>query len=95
MSAFSSLMFSSRFYTHLYGPLVLNASGVNLGYFAFILSGKIALPFGFKSMMYDFYNDQQSDQMPGDEEDQNGLHGGNSKAGGCVSDVQPGDEVEP
>jgi hypothetical protein len=46
----------------------------------------IALPVGY---------DQQSDEMAGDEEDKNGLYGRNSNAGGCVSDMQPGDEDDP
>lgn len=46
----------------------------------------IALPVGY---------DQQSDELPGDEEDQNSLYGGNSNADGCVSAKQPGDKNDP
>lgn len=53
--------------------------------FAWFGCENIALPVGY---------DQQSDQMPGDEEDQNGLYGGNSNAGDCVSHTQPGDEED-
>ena len=95
MSAFSSLMNSARFDTHLYGQLVLNRSGVNLGYFACVRFGKIAPPNRFLFGKCYFCYDQQSDEMVGDEEDQNGLYGGNSNADDCVSHMQPGDEEDP
>jgi hypothetical protein len=53
--------------------------------FALCECEKFELPVGY---------DQKSDEMLGDEEGHNGLYGGNSNAGGCVSDVLPGDEVE-
>ena len=60
--------------------------GVPLGYFACVVRG-------FPPSPYDCY-DQQSVEMPGEEEDKNGLYGGNSSVGDCVSHMQPGDEVE-
>ena len=56
------------------------------GQFACVGCENFALPVGY---------DQQSDQMLGDEEDQNGLYGGNSNADDYVSDMQPGDEEDP
>lgn len=54
--------------------------------FARVGCENIALPVGY---------DQQSDQLPGDEKDQNSLYGGDTNADGSESDMQPGDEDDP
>ena len=78
----------------LSGPLDLNGSGkVPVGYFACVACKKIALPHGFPFMTCYFCYDQQSDWLPGEEQDKNGLYGGNSSVG--LSDEQPGVEEEP
>lgn len=79
----------------LSGPLILNGSEVPLGYFTCVECKNIALPFGFPSRKCDYCYDQKSDWLPSEEEDKNGLYGGNSSVGDCVSDEQPGDEEEP
>ena len=90
MPVFSFL--KSNFGALLSGPLILNGSGVPPGYFACVGCGNIALPVGFQSRECYYCYDQQSDCLPGDKEDEKGLHGGNSSVGDCVSDEQPGDE---
>lgn len=71
----------------LSGPLDLNGSGkVPVGYFACVGCRNIALPVGFLYRKCDYCYDQQSDIQSGDEEDKNGLYGGNSGVGDCVSD---------